>query len=361
MVCEKTLWILPLMTSWGLLLTGCPEPKESPDLAAEIEALRADIAVLHEAAAVKDAEIAALEGRVAATEGEVEGLQSQMSTANELLAYVDVDPSVDAVRFVGANVYVQNGSGITDDGGSYTGRGNLIVGYDEDDGDDVKSGSHNLIVGMNHTYSSYGGLVNGQNNAITGRAASVLGGINNEASGDGSVIAGGYQGTATGLYAAVLGGQYNVASGVASVVTGGVYDHALGDNSWVGGRYGISVSAVNGTASIVFDRIAEGVYQNTLDHDLGAHYGTMSGTINTSSRTFLVSARMFGDEWDGVSGLWAVTLAGETGLTVSTLHEATVGTDPALEITRPSVDALRFSTNNAGQIKSIDIALLPEM
>src|SRR5207253_11308856 len=56
-----------------------------------------------------------------------------------------------------------------------------------------RSGSHNVVVGDEHTYSSFGGLVAGSHNSITGRFASVTGGGFNTASGDhSSVSAGGF-------------------------------------------------------------------------------------------------------------------------------------------------------------------------
>ena len=71
------------------------------------------------------------------------------------------------------------------------GLGNLILGYDENDGTDVKTGSHNLILGAHHSYSSTGGLVAGYDNSISGVSASVGGGRNNSAGGDYSSVSGG--------------------------------------------------------------------------------------------------------------------------------------------------------------------------
>ncbi|MCP4809522.1 MAG: hypothetical protein GY913_07505 [Proteobacteria bacterium] len=46
---------------------------------------------------------------------------------------------------------MQSGSGDTDDSAGLTGLGNLVIGYDEDGGSDTKTGSHNLVIGMEHT------------------------------------------------------------------------------------------------------------------------------------------------------------------------------------------------------------------
>ena len=91
------------------------------------------------------------------------------------------------IIFEGANVHVRSGSGATDDSGVLTGLGNLVVGYNEDaslpgEQPENRTGSHNLVVGSEHTYSSYGGFVAGLNNNVSGPSASVSGGGNNTAS-----------------------------------------------------------------------------------------------------------------------------------------------------------------------------------
>ena len=45
----------------------------------------------------------------------------------------------------GCNVHIRNGDGQTD---SINSLGNLVVGYDENSGQDKKNGSHNLIIGL---------------------------------------------------------------------------------------------------------------------------------------------------------------------------------------------------------------------
>src|SRR5689334_17291910 len=64
--------------------------------------------------------------------GQVSSMRSQLDQLqlerDELAEYLSVDTSTDSVIFSGANVYVQNGEGDT---WSTNGRGNLIVGYDE--------------------------------------------------------------------------------------------------------------------------------------------------------------------------------------------------------------------------------------
>ena len=117
------------------------------------------------------------------------GLESQVAALNAKLASVSV-VTVDGqptVRFSGVNVQVVDGSGDTD--GPVNGRGNVIVGYNANCQADTRTGSHNLIVGDAHSYSSYGGLVAGFNNTVSGIWSSVTAGRNNTASGVFSSVA----------------------------------------------------------------------------------------------------------------------------------------------------------------------------
>jgi hypothetical protein len=103
--------------------------------------------------------------------------------------------------------------------------GNLIIGYDETGevlhGDlEVRTGSHNLVVGPGHTYSSYGGVVAGFMNGATGAYATVTGGSENTASGPVSSVSGGVNNVASGTYSAVSGGQANTAAGGSSWAAG---------------------------------------------------------------------------------------------------------------------------------------------
>src|SRR2546427_133798 len=75
------------------------------------------------------------------------------------------------LRFSGLNLQVVNGSGSES---TLNGLGNLIVGYANDAGFS-RTGSHNLITGNFGGWASYGGLLAGSNNQITGGYASVSG------------------------------------------------------------------------------------------------------------------------------------------------------------------------------------------
>jgi len=92
------------------------------------------------------------------------------------------------VIFTGANLHVRSGSGRTDDSGR--GSGNLIVGYNEDLFENPRTGSHNVVVGVGHGYSSWGGFVTGFGNTVSGPQASVSGGAENTAGGYAASIRG---------------------------------------------------------------------------------------------------------------------------------------------------------------------------
>jgi len=184
------------------------------------------------------AEIAALKAQVAALQSQVEALQDQLAAvqsnnALKLGPFVSVDHHPENgvrgpnITFKGANIHIVSGSGATDDnlshGGSLTGLGNLIIGYDELLFPVDRGGSHNLVIGMFNTFTSsaFGGLVAGELNTISAEAATVTAGESNTASGLEASISGGTLNTASGFRSSVSGGQSNIASGELSVVLGG--------------------------------------------------------------------------------------------------------------------------------------------
>ena len=139
----------------------------------------------------------------------------------EALEYklVHITSGPDDVTITGANLRIVNGLGTTN---TTNGVGNLIVGYNEErgDGTDTRTGSHNVVVGRQHNFSSFGGLVVAQFNEISGVFASVSGGRRNIASGD---------------FASVSGGFRNTASGDGSSVSGGSNRSTPGTDNWAAG------------------------------------------------------------------------------------------------------------------------------
>jgi hypothetical protein len=194
-------------------------------------------------------DVAALEARVAALEALVATLQA--SSVPNLGTYLRIGThnGQPAVLFEAVNVMVVNGTGST--AGATNGLGNLIVGYDEFGGNprDNKSGSHNFVVGTEHSYGSLGGFVAGRDNTVSREYASVSGGDGNTASGRSSSVSGGDANTASGDSSSVSGGRSNTASGSRSSVSGGDFNAASGGSSSVsGGRTRVASGTTNWVA-----------------------------------------------------------------------------------------------------------------
>lgn len=167
----------------------------------------------------RDAETDARMGQLAAA---IQDLTDRLHPVWELMEFVVADGQARTVEFIAANVYIRSGSGVTMDGRS--GLGNLILGYDEADPSDRKTGSHNLIVGPAHSYDGSG---------------MVVAGADNIAEGEGVMVAG-QQNAALGAFATVVGGRFNTAQAPWSAVLGGEYSAAIGEFSSVLGGEGQS-------------------------------------------------------------------------------------------------------------------------
>jgi hypothetical protein len=220
------------------------------------------------------AQLTALQNRVSALEAKT----ASMSTPT-----VDGQPTV---RFSGVNVQIVSGAGNT--AAAVNGKGNLIVGYNENEGD-TRTGSHNLVIGQSHSYASYGGFIAGLGNTITatgpnasvtggggntasGVMSSVTGGISNTASGVVSSVTGGYENTASGQYSSVTVGGNNTASGQYSSVTGGFSNTASTDAASVTGGF-------SNTASGFWSSVTGG-YDNTASTDAASVTGGFNNTAS---------------------------------------------------------------------------------
>ena len=174
-------------------------------------------------------------------------LEARVAELEDLLTHVSRDG--DDITITGANLHVVNGTGTTD--GEPNALGNVIIGYNAESTPGfpaVRSGSHMLVVGDDHEFTRFGGIVVGLNNTVVGDWSSVSGGGNNKAKGHGSSVSGGDGNTAEGDGSSVSGGGSNKAEGHASSVSGGQVNIASGEWSSVGG--GISNRATGETASV---------------------------------------------------------------------------------------------------------------
>jgi hypothetical protein len=163
----------------------------------------------------------------------------------------------DEVYFEGCNVSIRDGTGDTE--GAVSGLGNLIIGYNENADSATRDGSHNLIVGIDHEYRSYGGLVAGRGNTISGDFVSVSGGYNNTASDSYDSVSGGTGNTASGRQSSVSGGSANEASGWRSAVCGGGSNTASGAGASVSGGTGNTASGSQSSVSGGSNNTASGI------------------------------------------------------------------------------------------------------
>lgn len=185
----------------------------------------------------------------------LDALEAENAVLQALLAGVTRDG--DDLVFTGMNVHLRNGEDSTPTTNSL---GNLIVGYNGGSGE--RTGSHNLVVGDNHTWTSHGGFVTGLNNTISGPWASVSGGAGNTASGNLSSVSGGVSNTAEGQSSSVSAGVGNTAEGQSSSVSGGVGNTAQGFGSSVSGGEGNHATSGSSSVSGGQDNTAGGFHSS---------------------------------------------------------------------------------------------------
>jgi trimeric autotransporter adhesin len=216
-------------------------------------------------------------------------LQDKLKALESLLRHIEVVTTPDGLQEVvitGANLRIVNGLGSTDcrDEASGTpipdcpnGVGNLIVGYNEMRLPEVgppdrRTGSHNIIVGQEQNFSSFGGLVAGFRNEISGEFASISGGFGNTASGFASSVSGGEGNRATGSQSSVSGGINNSARGLDSAVSGGSGNTAS--------EFAAAVSGGGGNVATGPGSAVSGGFGNTASGNVSAVSG---GSGNTAS------------------------------------------------------------------------------
>jgi hypothetical protein len=248
-----------------------------------------------------------LTAQIATLQAAVNALQQQVSDQANVISSLKatVDDHTTKLQFVtvvgtdmyitGANVNIRDGSGSTTGGPvlvhgtqvNPTGLGNLIIGYNENPDLQVHTGSHNLVIGWGHTYTSVGGLVAGAQNWILGAYSSVTGGFDNAAIGGYSSVSGGETNRANGESSSIIGGFSNRADGHYSSVSGGVTNDAISAFSSVSGG---SRNTASGSAASVsggsfntasgFAASVSGGQGNTAS---GGAASVSGGEVNTAS------------------------------------------------------------------------------
>ena len=238
-----------------------------------------------------------LEAKVATLQSQVSHLQGQVNTYESILRFLAVDTNVinglkgPHLIFHHVNVHIQSGSGKTDDGGTPRGLGNLIIGYNELAGGmppapaNFRTGAHNLVIGPDHKYSSWGGFVAGHNNSISGAYSSVSGGWSNVASGQFSSVSGGYANKANGQSSTVSGGEHNTAAGQYSSILGGGNCAATAQGSTVSGGFRNFANGIGSSVSGGMDNKATGPQSSVSGGGNNNAIGQMSSILGGSGKT----------------------------------------------------------------------------
>jgi hypothetical protein len=258
-----------------------------------------------ERTAALDQQVDELRAQVSELRATIERLAGNLESVDRKTACMSSEGS--DTFFTGCNLHVRDGTGDTD--GPTNGLGNLIIGYNEAFVPGARrTGSHNLVIGPEHSYTSYGGFVagfyntvsaphasvaggafntaamnratigGGERNKASGLAATVSGGADNHASGEFATVSGGYRNAAGASYASVAGGAMNNASAHAASVGGGSGNEAAGTYAAVsGGELNLAAGA---NASI-----GGGMYNRTS----GAHAHIGGGRELVLSESFSVS------------------------------------------------------------------------
>jgi hypothetical protein len=198
---------------------GAAEWQAALDRLAALEAARdaqnADIDQLESALVDANADVAALQAALADANAAIAALQSAPEPASiaeldERIAATEntlTCASYDAVArdFIleGCNVPIRNGMGDTR---TVSGLGNLIIGYNQSLGPKDRTGSYNLVIGDEHAYSSYGGLIAGFRNSVSSPWGSVTGGTDNSVAGVSGSVTGGRDNKVTASNTASISG-----------------------------------------------------------------------------------------------------------------------------------------------------------
>jgi hypothetical protein len=223
-----------------------------------------------------ESEVTALQTRVSALETDNTTLKSDVSALQTTLSKVSYTASglngKPTLTITGANLQIISGSGSTN--GPVNGEGNLFIGYDEFPGS--QTGSHNLVLGRDQSFTSYSGLIAGESNQLFGPFAEVFG-QRNTASGPWSSVSGGAGNQASGDISSVSGGMFNKASGFTSSVSGGEANKASGDQSSVSGGIDNKASGLTSSTSGGESNTASGPFSSILGGN-GITVATQDGT-----------------------------------------------------------------------------------
>ena len=181
--------------------------------------------------------------RIAALEATVVNLQNAINSLNSRLTSVENNTVLELDGLLGYSefngyptaefraVNLQINNGLSSTFSTPNGLGNIIIGFNETSAiapefcsnpiytdsvncigngflweRNVRRGSHNLVLGINNSYSNYGSYIGGFRNIVNAPYASVFAGFENEASGQNATISGGARNYANATRAHISGG-----------------------------------------------------------------------------------------------------------------------------------------------------------
>lgn len=148
--------------------------EKNTELELQVEALQFSLEAVNNRSSQLELELNTVQAEIDELNGQNTQTSGRLDQVELLLTCVDYDSSSQNIIVENCNLIVRDGSGST---ASSTGLGNLIVGYNSDGRlDKDRTGSHNLVIGDEHQYSSYGGFVAGIENSLHAPYASISGG-----------------------------------------------------------------------------------------------------------------------------------------------------------------------------------------
>ena len=249
--------------------------------------------------------IAALEATVVSLQNAINSLNSRLTSVENntvleldgLLGYSEFN-GYPTAEFRAVNLQINNGLSSTFS--TPNGLGNIIIGFNETSAiapefcsnpiytdsvncigngflweRNVRRGSHNLVLGINNSYSNYGSYIGGFRNIVNAPYASVFAGFENEASGQNATISGGARNYANATRAHISGGWDNRATARDTNVSGGFNNTANGDytnvsggfNNTASGNYSSVSGGINNTASGNYSSVSGGDSRSAVGKD----------------------------------------------------------------------------------------------
>jgi hypothetical protein len=231
----------------------------------------AEVAELQSQVSTLSGQLTALKTKQASDEASVAALTSLLSGVSRVT--LDSQPTL---RFSGMNIQIVDGAGTQS---AVNGKGNLIVGYDDNTFSLPRTGSHNIITGDDNGWTSDGGLISGEANEVDGPESAITGGTLNTANGRHTSITGGRGNIAHGENSALIGGFGNTANGVESSINGGISNVAAGGRSAISGGYLATTTGPISSISGGYGNTASGQYAVVN----GGYFGTASGSYSAST------------------------------------------------------------------------------